>query len=60
MSLRKRLGLRLHRALLYWGLLDHPYGREYAKERYTPLGGESEEYSLNENDDSAELNETDR
>jgi|GEM_PF-1439773 hypothetical protein len=42
MDLRKRLGLRLHRALLYWGLLEHPRGRDYAKERYTPLGGESD------------------
>jgi len=42
MGLRKRLGLRLHRALLYWGLLEHPCGREYAKEQYTPFGGERE------------------
>lgn len=60
MSLQKRLGLRLHRALLYWGLLDHPYGREYAKERYTPFGGEREEYVTNENDGSADPSKTDR
>lgn len=59
MSLRKRLGLRLHRALLYWGLLEHPYGREHAKERYTPLGGEREKYAIDENDDLASSNERD-
>ena len=51
MELRKRLGLRLHRALLYWGLLDHPRGREYAKARYTPLGGERESASRDDGDD---------
>lgn len=38
MDRRKRLGLRLHRALLYWGLLEHPRGRECAKAQYTPTG----------------------
>ncbi len=38
MDRRKRLGLRLHRALLYWGLLRHPRGRAAARERYTPTG----------------------
>ncbi|AGB33741.1 hypothetical protein Natpe_4007 (plasmid) [Natrinema pellirubrum DSM 15624] len=38
MDRRKRLGLRLHRALLYWGLLRHPRGRAAAREQYTPTG----------------------
>ncbi len=54
MGLRKRLGLRLHRALLYWGLLDHPRSHEYVKERYTPLGGVRESDSLDENNGSGE------
>jgi hypothetical protein len=32
------VGVRLHRMLVYWGLLKHPYGREYAKQQYTPTG----------------------
>jgi hypothetical protein len=32
------VGIRLHRSLVYWGLLKHPYGREYAKQHYTPTG----------------------
>ncbi|WP_169331194.1 hypothetical protein [Natrinema versiforme] len=38
MDRRKRLGLRLHRALLYWGLLRHPRGRAAARKQYTPTG----------------------
>ncbi|MFB1066337.1 hypothetical protein [Natrinema sp. H-ect4] len=38
MDRRKRLGLRLHRALLYWGLLRHRRGRAAAREQYTPTG----------------------
>jgi hypothetical protein len=34
-----RVGTRLHRALVYWGLLKHPYGQAYAKRRYTWAGG---------------------
>jgi len=30
---------RLHRLFVRWGLLKHPYGREYAKQRYTVFGG---------------------
>lgn len=29
---------RLEALLLRWGLLDHPYGRAYVRERYTLLG----------------------
>lgn len=39
MTLRRWLTLRLHRALVYHGLLKHPYGIEYAREKYTPTGG---------------------
>lgn len=41
MTMRKRAGLRLHRALLYWGLLNHPFGREYVREHYSPTGKET-------------------
>ena len=41
MIVRRVLVTRLHRLLLYWGLLSHPYGREYVRERYTPTGGRS-------------------
>jgi len=42
MSIRRRIVFRLHRCLLYWGLLDHPHGRHYVKDHYTPLGGNAE------------------
>ena len=32
---------RLTRAMTYWGLLKHPYGQRYARDRYTKTGGES-------------------
>jgi hypothetical protein len=54
MDRRKRLGLRLHRALLYWGLLEHPRGRDRAKEQYTPFGGVREQGPSDENDDPRE------
>jgi hypothetical protein len=54
MDLRKRLGVRLHRALLYWGLRDHPRGRDRAQERYTPFGGVREQEWADENDDPRE------
>lgn len=38
MDRRKRLGLRLHRALLYWERVRPPRGRAAARERYTPPG----------------------
>ena len=38
MELRRRVLYRVHRLFVYWGLVDHPYGREYAKAHYTPLG----------------------
>ncbi|GAB3037479.1 hypothetical protein [Natronobiforma cellulositropha] len=41
MSFRTRLTLRLHRLLVYWGLLKHPFGRDYVAEHYTPTGGQS-------------------
>ena len=33
---------RLIRAFTYWGLLKHPFGREYARAQYGPLGGTTE------------------
>lgn len=41
MTLRQRVTFRLVRALHYYGVLKHPYGRDYARQRYTPFGGES-------------------
>jgi len=38
-TLRRRLIRRLTRAMYWWGLLKHSYGREYAVRRFTPLGG---------------------
>jgi hypothetical protein len=43
MKLRKRIVLRIVRIFVYWGLIRHPYGREYAQWRYTPTGGFIEE-----------------
>jgi len=31
-------GLRLHRLLVRWGLLRHPYGRPHARRHYTLTG----------------------
>jgi hypothetical protein len=39
MSLRRRLVGRLVGLGTRWGLLGHPYGEGYAKERYTHTGG---------------------
>jgi len=39
MRLRDRLVLRMVRAMAFWGLIKHPYGRAYARRRLTPLGG---------------------
>lgn len=39
MSLRRRLFHRLERAFMYHDLVEHPYGNEYAREKFTPLGG---------------------
>jgi hypothetical protein len=39
MSLRRRCALRLHRAFVYHGVIKHPYGRRYAREQFTALGG---------------------
>jgi hypothetical protein len=36
----RQFTFRLTRALSYWGLLKHPYGQAYARERYTMTGGE--------------------
>jgi len=30
---------RVHRAMVRWGVLKHSYGRQYAKDKYTVLGG---------------------
>jgi len=40
MAVRKRVGFRLHRVLLYRGLLKHPYGRKFAREHYSLTGKE--------------------
>lgn len=37
--IRRRLLQRVHRIFVYWGLVKHPFGREYVKETYTPSGG---------------------
>jgi len=39
MTLCRRATLRLHRAMVYHSLIKHPYGREYARQQYTALGG---------------------
>lgn len=33
-----RLSTRLHGLLIRWGLLKHPFGRAYARRRYTVTG----------------------
>lgn len=38
MVLRHRAVHRLTGLLVRWGMLDHPYGQEYARERYTVTG----------------------
>jgi len=38
-SLMDRAVLRLHRALVFHGFIKHPYGRDYARDHYSPLGG---------------------
>lgn len=38
MSVRKRALGRIERAMTYWGLLKHPFGREYVREHYSPTG----------------------
>lgn len=37
-ALALRAVLRLHGLFVRWGLLDHPYGREYARTHYTVTG----------------------
>ncbi|WP_312907596.1 hypothetical protein [Natronosalvus caseinilyticus] len=41
MDVRKRIGLRLHRTMVYWGLLHHPFGRDYVRKHYSPTGKET-------------------
>lgn len=38
MLFRQRTIHRLTGLFVRWGLLEHPYGREYAKERYSLTG----------------------
>lgn len=40
MSIRKRALGRIERTMTYWGLLKHPFGREYVREHYSPTGKE--------------------
>lgn len=37
--IKRRVTIRLHRILVRWGLLSHPYGRRYVKQHYGLLGG---------------------
>lgn len=41
MNLRKRVLVRVERTMCYWGLLKHPFGREYVREHYSPTGRET-------------------
>ena len=36
------LQARVYRFLVRWGLLEHPYGEEYAQERFTGFGGDKD------------------
>jgi hypothetical protein len=38
MVLRYRAVHRLTGLMVRWGIIDHPYGQEYAKQRYTFTG----------------------
>ena len=38
MALRSRFVFRVTGLFVRWGLISHPYGREYARERYTLTG----------------------
>jgi hypothetical protein len=38
MALRRRVVYRVTGLFVRWGLVSHPYGREYARERYTLTG----------------------
>jgi hypothetical protein len=38
MSFNNYLLSRAVRVLVYWGLVGHPYGIEYARWRYSPTG----------------------
>lgn len=38
MRLRRRFINRLTGLFVRWGIISHPYGREYAKENYTLTG----------------------
>jgi len=60
MDWRKRLGLRLHRVLLYWGLLAHPRGRTAAKRRYTPTGSCREPEAVTDANDTPTSASADR
>ncbi|WP_083902837.1 hypothetical protein [Natrinema versiforme] len=40
MSAHKRVMCRLERTMGYWGLLKHPFGREYVRQHYSPTGKE--------------------
>jgi hypothetical protein len=38
MAFRRRVVYRVTGLFVRWGLIGHPYGREYARERYTLTG----------------------
>ncbi|WP_318568912.1 hypothetical protein [Salinigranum marinum] len=38
MALRNQLVYRVTGLFVRWGMVKHPYGREYARERYTITG----------------------
>lgn len=41
-SLKRKAMHRITGLFVRYGLIKHPYGREYAKENYTLLGGKKE------------------
>lgn len=49
-TVHKRIGLRLHRLLVRWGLLKHPYGRTYAKNHITMTGKPKDDTAASEDD----------
>lgn len=40
--MRDKVATRFHRICVRWGLLKHPYGREYVTEHYTITGKRKE------------------
>jgi hypothetical protein len=53
--LRKRFVHRLTGLFVRWGMLKHPYGREYARERYSVTGRRVPEIEATERTGTASL-----